>query len=136
MEETTVVKPTGSSSPAGSPRRLAVWGLSLAAVAFVIGLGMARAAVGLGAALGCVVAAVYAWRYITSHLSMARRERIVEPRLIRSTTVRILLLAVVSASVFLLGRDVFIAYLAAFALALAVLLFAEAPRVMRQLRSG
>ena len=136
MEETTVVKPTGSTSPAGSPRRLAAWGLSLAAVAFVIGLGMARALVGLGAALGCLVAAVYAWRYITSHLSMARRERIVEPRLIRSTTVRILLLAVVSATVFLLGRDVFIAYLAAFALALAVLLFAEAPRVMRQLRSG
>ena len=135
MEEKSAVK-APTPARAGSPTRLAVWAGSLAAIAFVLGLGFARVAVGLGAALGCIVAAVYAWRYIGSHLSLVNRERAVDPRVIRGTALRIGLLAVASLGVYLAGRDVFIAYLVAFGVALGVLLVAEAPKVMRELRSS
>lgn len=115
--------------------RLGVKAAILGVVAFLVGLGAVDLLVGWGALAGCLVAGIYAWGYIASHLARADRQQFVDRGILGQTALRIAALGVVSAAVFLLGRTSFISYLIAFAVAFAVLLVSEAPRLTREIRS-
>ncbi|MGH2722415.1 MAG: hypothetical protein ACRDJO_12575 [Actinomycetota bacterium] len=90
----------------------------------------------LGAAAGCLVAAVYAWGYLRSHVGHADRTKIFDPGLAGQSTVRILALALVGIGMYVVGRDPFKGYLAGFAIGFAVLVATEAGAVFRQLRAN
>jgi hypothetical protein len=90
----------------------------------------------LGAAVGCLVAAIYAWGYLRSHVSHANRARVFDPGLAGQSTVRILALAGAGLGMYVLGRDPFMGYLVGFAIAFAVLVALEAGAVFRQLRAN
>lgn len=115
--------------------RLGVKAACLGVVAFLVGAGAVEPVAGWGALAGCLVAGIYVWGYIASHLARADRQQFVDKGMLGQTALRITALAVVSAAVFLAGRTAFVAYLIAFAVAFAFLLATEAPRVTRDLRS-
>ncbi|MGH2690206.1 MAG: hypothetical protein ACRDKW_15580 [Actinomycetota bacterium] len=90
----------------------------------------------LGAVVGCLVAAVYAWGYLRSHVAHADRTKIFDPGLARQSTLRIVALAMAGIGMYVIGRDPFKGYLAGFAIAFAVLVATEAGAVFRQLRAN
>lgn len=115
--------------------RLALKAAMLGAIGFLVGYGSEGARAGITALAGCLIAGIYSWGYIASHLARADRHQFVDRGLLGQTALRITALGLVSAAVFLLGRTAFIPYLIAFAAAFAVLLVSEAPRVTKELRS-
>lgn len=125
----------GSDVAKGLLPRLGIKAAILGVLAFLAGLGAVSASAGGGALAGCLVAGIYAWGYIASHLARADRQQFLEKGMLGQTFLRIAALGVVSAAVFLAGRTTFLAYLIAFAIAFAVLLVSEAPRLTRELRS-
>jgi hypothetical protein len=90
----------------------------------------------LGATAGCLVAAVYAWGYLRSHVGHADRTKIFDPGLAGQSTVRVLALALAGIGMYVIGRDPFKGYLAGFAISFAVLVATEAGAVFRQLRAN
>lgn len=119
----------------GSLVRLSLKAAILAIMALLIGLGTRGALVGMGAAIGCLAAAVYCWGYLRSHVDRAARDKMLDAALMSQAGVRLVVLALVSVGMWFLGRQVLMAYLIGFAIAFALLLATEIPRVTRDLRT-
>ncbi len=117
----------------GGSSRMLVAAVALAVLAVTLGFSLGGLAVALGASVGTLAAGVYTWAFLKSHLSQPPRESVFDRRLATGAGLRLATAAVTGAAMFLVGRQAFLAYLAAFGAAFAVLLLLQAPRVLRQL---
>jgi hypothetical protein len=105
----------------------------LAAVAAFVGFSLGGPTVALGASVGTLASGLYVWSFLRSHLSQAPRERIFDRGIATGAGLRLLTAAVTGAGMFLVGREAFVAYLAAFGAGFALLLATQAPAVLRKL---
>jgi O-antigen/teichoic acid export membrane protein len=119
----------------GLIRRLGLKALVVGAVGGVAGLGRFGPIGALGAVAGSLGACFYAWGYITSHLERLERERFFDSKLARSAVLRMVLIALLGAGMYALGRDALVAFLISFALAFLVLVGTEIPRMTQVLRA-
>lgn len=117
---------------AGAPQRLAARAGVLALVAGMVGFGAGGYPAAAGAAGGVLTAGIYAATFLRSHLR--QRDRAFDRATAASTFVRLLLVAVGGVAASMAGRSAVIAYLLSFAVAFALLVIAEIPRMTRQLR--
>lgn len=110
---------------------------ALAAVVFLIALGLRNFASAAGAAVGVLAAALYAWGYLGSHLR--RLQKAAEERsgqkLFRQATVRLFILFLATGGMWFAGRSTFLGFLIGFAIGFAVIVVSEAPRITRTLRT-
>lgn len=105
----------------------------LAAVAALVGSSLGGRPVALGASVGTLAAGAYAWAFLRSHLSQPPRESIFDRRLATGAGLRLAAAAGIGAGMYLVDRAAFMAYLAAFGVAFALLLATQAPMVLRRL---
>lgn len=117
----------------GSFARLLGKAAVLAFIGGLIGLGLNGARLGAGAAAGALVAGLYAAGYLNSHLK--ERERAFDSQMATGTFLRLSMVAVGGGLAWIAGRLVLIFYLASFAVAFALLVISEVPRVKRDLRA-
>jgi hypothetical protein len=120
---------------AGLIRRLGVKALVVAVIGGVVGLGRFGSLGALGAVVGALGAWFYAWGYIKSHLARVDRDHFFDPQLARSAVLRMVLIALLGAGMYALGRDALVAFLVSFALAFLVLVGTEIPRMTQVLRA-
>lgn len=121
---------------AGQLGRLTVRGAILGVIAGAVAAAWRGWPAAVGVGVGSLAAAVYVWGYLRSHMGHAGRARIFDPALARHSLFRIAGLALAGAGMRLMGETPFVGYLVGFAVAFAVLVGLEAPRVARQLKAS
>lgn len=111
--------------------------LALGVAGYLVGLRVSGSEAAFGAAAGSVAAGVYGWSYLASHLDRLRSaaQRGFDATLAGRAMLRLVLLTVAGAAMFLTGRAAFVGYLGGFAVTFAVLMGSEIPRVARELRA-
>lgn len=117
--------------------RLALKAGALAVPGALAALALKGGPAASGTFLGVVVAALYSWGYLRGHLKRAQapRKGMVDPPLVLGAMGRFVLLAIVTALVYVVDRDAFLGYLIGFAVGFGVLVASEVPRVSRELRA-
>lgn len=121
---------------AGRFGRLMARGVVLGVIAGAVAAAWRGWPATVGVGVGSLAAAVYVWGYLRSHMGHAGRARVFDPALARHSLARIAGLALAGAAMRLLGQMPFVGYLVGFAVAFAVLVGLEAPRVARQLKAS
>lgn len=122
-----------------APRFAALLGksLALAAVVFLVALGLRDFDSAAGSTVGVLAAAVYAWGYLGSHLRRLQEssEQHAARRLFGAATLRLFILFAATGGMWFAGRETFLGFLVGFAIGFAVIVVSEAPRITRSLRS-
>lgn len=108
---------------------------SLGVVAALVALGLTSPLGAAGAFAGCLAAGLYAAGYLSSHLGSVGRERTFDSRIAKSAMLRMAAVAAAGFGAYVLGREILLAYLSAFAFAFAVLVVSEIPRTKQSLKA-
>ncbi|MGH2708035.1 MAG: hypothetical protein ACRDJF_03115 [Actinomycetota bacterium] len=118
----------------GDASRMLVAAGVIAVPGATLGFSLGGPDVALGASVGILAAGLYAWSFLRSHVSRTSRKRVFDRRVAAGAGLRLVTAAVTGAAMFLVGRKPFVAYLAAFGAAFAILLLTQAPGALRQLQ--